>query len=60
MKDIGPQFDMDDVKHMLYSKARYKTKKQNRGGDLCIHRADSLCFTAETNTLESNYTPIKK
>ena len=30
------------------------------GRDLCIHRADSLCGTAETNALLSNYTPIKK
>ena len=29
------------------------------GGDICIHKADSLCCTAETNTtLSSNYTPI--
>ena len=28
--------------------------------DICIHIADSLCYTAETNTtLWSNYTPIK-
>ena len=28
--------------------------------DICICRADSLCYKAETNTpLESNYTPIK-
>ena len=28
--------------------------------DICIHIADSLCYTAETNTtLQSNYTPIK-
>ena len=30
------------------------------GGDVCIHRADSLCCTAETNTLQCDYTPIKK
>ena len=31
------------------------------GGDVCIHIADSLHCTAETNTtLYSNYTPIKK
>ena len=30
------------------------------GGDICIHIADSLRCTAETNTaLENNYTPIK-
>ena len=30
-------------------------------GDICICVTDSLCGTAETNTiLESNYTPIKK
>ena len=29
-------------------------------GDTCIHIADALCYTAETNTpLEGNYTPIK-
>lgn len=31
------------------------------GGDLCIHRADSGCGTAETNTtLQSHFPPIKK
>ena len=31
------------------------------GGDICIHIADALCCTAETNTtLQSNYTPILK
>ena len=31
-----------------------------RYGDICIHIADSLCCTAETNTpLKSNYTPKK-
>ena len=31
------------------------------GGDICIHKADSLHCTAETNTtLKSNYTAIKK
>ena len=30
-------------------------------GDICICVTDSLCGTAETNTiLESNYTPIKR
>ena len=30
------------------------------GGDIHTHIADSLCYTAETNTtLQSNYTPIK-
>ena len=30
------------------------------GGDICIHIADSLHCTAETNsTLKSNYPPIK-
>ena len=30
-------------------------------GDICMHTADSLHCTAETNTtLQSNYTPIKK
>ena len=29
-------------------------------GDICIHIADSLCYTAATNTtMQSNYTPIK-
>ena len=29
-------------------------------GDICMHMADSLCYTAEANTaLWSNYTPIK-
>lgn len=34
-----------------------KSKKE----DTCVHRANSLCSTAETNTtLESNYIPINK
>ena len=28
--------------------------------DLCKHIANSLCYTKETDTFESNYTPIKK
>ena len=36
-------------------------REVQEGGDICIHTADSLCYTAETNTtLLSNYTPIKK
>ena len=35
-------------------------KEIQKGGDICIHIADSLCCTVEGNTiLESNYTPIK-
>ena len=31
------------------------------GGNICIHIADALCCTAETNTtLQSNYISIKK
>ena len=31
-----------------------------RYGDICMHIADSLCYTAETNTtLYNNYTPVK-
>ena len=37
------------------------TKKILKRWDICIHMADSLCCTAETNTmLLSNYTPMKK
>ena len=33
---------------------------RRRCGDVCICTADSLCYTAETNTTrKSNYTPIK-
>ena len=36
-------------------------KEGQEGGDVCIHIADSLCCTAETNkTLYINYTPLKK
>ena len=32
-----------------------------RYGDICIRIADSLCYTAATNTpLQSNYTPIRR
>ena len=35
-------------------------REPQRGGDLRICMADSLCYTAETNTtLQSNSTPIK-
>ena len=30
------------------------------GEDLCKHIANSLCYTKETDTFESKYTPIKK
>ena len=33
---------------------------RSKGGDVCLHMADILCFMAKTNTmLKSNYTPIK-
>ena len=53
---------MEGIKHILYNKACYKTKKTTKKGrDMCIHIADLLCCTAESNTtLESNYTLIKK
>ena len=36
-------------------------RKAQKGGDICVHIADSLYCTAETNTaLYINYTPIKK
>ena len=35
-------------------------REAQEGGDICICIADSLCYTAETNTtMENNYTPIK-
>ena len=38
-----------------------KEKEGGPKGDIGIHTADSLCYTAETNTtLQSNYIPIKK
>ena len=34
-------------------------RKSKKRGDICIHIADSLCCTSETNiTLSSNYIPI--
>ena len=36
-------------------------RKEQEGGNICTHRADSLHCTAETNTTWlSNYTPRKK
>ena len=36
-------------------------REVQEGGDICIHIADSLRCTAETNiTLQSNYSPCKK
>ena len=36
-------------------------KEAQEGGDIWIHRDDSLCCTGETNTtVQSNYTPAKK
>ena len=34
-------------------------KEIQKRGDICIHIPDTLCCTAEINTLESNYAPIK-
>ena len=34
-------------------------REAQEGGDICILMADSLYTTAETNTPESNYPPIK-
>ena len=35
-------------------------KREEIWGYMYVHIADSLCYTAETNTpLESNYTPVK-
>ena len=34
-------------------------REASEGGDICIHIVDSCCGTAETTTLERNYTPIK-
>ena len=40
---------------------RWGGREVQEGGDICIHIADSLCCTVETNTtLYCNYTPIKK
>ena len=40
--------------------ARVRREVQD-GGNICIHIADSLHCTAESNTtLQSSYTPIKK
>ena len=45
---------------MLCGHLNGKKIKKKKRGDIRIHRADSLCCTAETNTtLLSNYTPIK-
>ena len=34
-------------------------RETTEAGDICIHKADSLCYTAETNTTsQSNYIPI--
>ena len=34
-------------------------KEVQKGGDICIRMADSFCWILETNTLQSNYNPIK-
>ena len=35
-------------------------RETQEGGDICIPKADSFLFMAETNTiLQSNYPPIK-
>ena len=34
-------------------------KEVQKGGDICIPMADSFCWILETNTLQSNYNPIK-
>ena len=39
----------------------WNRESSRRGyGDICMHIADSLCYTAESNTtLYNNYTPVK-
>lgn len=40
---------------------RWGGRENREGGGICIHTADSLHYTAETNvTLQSNYTLIKR
>ena len=34
-------------------------KEVQKGRGMCIPVADSFCWTLETNTLQSNYNPIK-
>ena len=34
-------------------------REVREGGDVCIHIVDLLHCAAETNTSQSNYTPIK-
>ena len=42
------------------AKSQIRLKQLSMHTCVCIHTADSLCCTVETNTiLESNYTPIK-
>ena len=56
------------MRMMLYSIELYSMfcgdlngKEIQKGGDICMHIADSLCYTEETNKiLSSNYTPIKR
>ena len=33
--------------------------KEIKKGDICIHRAESLCCTAENNIIKQLYTSIK-
>ena len=35
-------------------------REAQKGGNICIHTADSRCMAETNTTLESNYIPIKK
>ena len=35
-------------------------REAQKGGNRCIHTADSRCMAETNTTLESNYIPIKK
>ena len=44
-----------------WDESGWSGRKDQEGGDICIHMADSLPCTAETHiTVQSSYTPIKK
>ena len=45
---------------LLMTQRGRMAREVQEGGDRRIHMADSLHYTAETNTLESNYNPKKK
>ena len=50
IKDITNENWPYSTRNSLGCSGNLSGKKTQKRGDICIHKADSLCYTAETNT----------